>query len=57
MIDPRTGLGVTNHVTARVIAADAATADALATALTVLGPEGLADMRARFPGVLIDLTR
>lgn len=51
IIDPRTGLGVTHGYTAHVIAADAATADALATALSVLGPEGLALVRQRFPGV------
>ena len=35
VVDPRTGVGLTNHVTAHVIAPDGATADALATALTV----------------------
>ena len=38
VVDPRTGMGLTNGVTARVIARDGATADALATALTVAGP-------------------
>jgi thiamine biosynthesis lipoprotein len=38
VVDPRTGLGLTNGITARVIAPDAATADALATAFSVLGP-------------------
>lgn len=57
VIDPRTGLGVTNHVVARVIAEDAATADALATALTILGPDGAAALCSRFRGVQIDLRR
>jgi thiamine biosynthesis lipoprotein len=57
VIDPRTGLGVTNPFVARVIAKDASTADALATALTVLGPAGVADVRARFPGVVVNVTR
>jgi thiamine biosynthesis lipoprotein len=55
VIDPRTGLGVTNHMVANVIAADGATADALATALTVLGPEALPRMRKRFPGTLLSI--
>ncbi|HEX4932179.1 MAG TPA: FAD:protein FMN transferase, partial [Gemmatimonadaceae bacterium] len=36
VVDPRTGLGVTSPVVATVVADDAALADALATALTVL---------------------
>ena len=43
ILDPRTGLGLTNGVTATVTAADAVTADALASAVCVLGVEdGLA---------------
>ena len=37
IVDPRTGLGVTGPTTATVIAPDATTADALATAASVLG--------------------
>lgn len=55
VVDPRTGLGVTNHVVARVIAEEAATADALATALTILGPDGVAAISTRFRGVFIDI--
>jgi thiamine biosynthesis lipoprotein len=51
VIDPRTGLGVTNHVVAHTIGPDGATADALATALSVLGSAGLELVRARFPDV------
>jgi thiamine biosynthesis lipoprotein len=51
VIDPRTGLGLTNGVTAHVIAADGATADALSTALTVLGPEMASRALARVPEV------
>jgi thiamine biosynthesis lipoprotein len=57
VIDPRSGLGATNRVVARVIGEDAATADALATALTILGPEGAGAISKRFRGVLIDLSR
>jgi thiamine biosynthesis lipoprotein len=39
IIDPRTGMGLTDTWQATVIAPDGMTADALATALVVLGPE------------------
>jgi thiamine biosynthesis lipoprotein len=56
IVDPRTGLGVTSSVTARVIARDAAIADALATALTVLGPDGAQKVLEKFPEAVISLT-
>lgn len=55
VVDPRTGVGVTNHVVAHVIARDGATADALATALSVLGSEGAPQLLTRFPDVLVSL--
>jgi thiamine biosynthesis lipoprotein len=43
IVDPRTGLGLTDHSSVTVIAPRGTTADALATAVSVLGPEkGLA---------------
>lgn len=39
VVDPRTGLGLTDHRTVHVRAPDGATSDAWATALGVLGPE------------------
>jgi thiamine biosynthesis lipoprotein len=57
VLDPRTGLGLTNGIAARVIADDGATADALATALTVVGHEGADALLDRFPGVLVSLSR
>ncbi len=42
IVDPRTALGVTCRTAATVVAPDGETADALATALCVLGPAGLA---------------
>lgn len=51
VLDPATGLGLTRRVQATVIARDGATADALATALCVLGRDRAADTLARFPGV------
>lgn len=56
IVDPRTGLGLINRVTARVIARDATTADALATALTVMGPDGAQKVLDKFPDVVISLT-
>ena len=50
IVDPRTGLGVRDGPAVTVVAPLATTADALATALCVLGPaEGLAVLE-RFPG-------
>ena len=43
IVDPRTGLGLTDRSTVTVIASDGMTADALASAVSVLGPdEGVA---------------
>lgn len=39
ILDPRTGIGLTDHSLVTVIAADGTTADSLATAVSVLGPE------------------
>ena len=49
VVDPRTGLGLTNGLTATVIAQHGALADALATALTVLGTRDAERVLARFP--------
>ena len=55
VVDPRTGWALTSIVTAHVIASDAALADALATAATVVGRSGLEGLRARFPQARIEL--
>ena len=39
IIDPRTGIGVTNRCRVTIIAPDAMTADSLASAVTVMGPK------------------
>jgi thiamine biosynthesis lipoprotein len=39
IVDPRTGLGLTDHSLVTVIAPDCTTADSLATAVSVLGPQ------------------
>lgn len=50
IVDPRTGLGVTGPTTVTVIAPDATTADALATAASVLGHAAGPEVVAAFPG-------
>jgi thiamine biosynthesis lipoprotein len=56
ILDPRTGLGLEGIEAVTVTASDATTADALATALRVLGPARAAGVLAQFPGAaaLID---
>ncbi len=48
IVDPRTGLGLTTHCGASVIARDGMSADALATAAVVLGPAGSTRLWERF---------
>ena len=50
IIDPRTGLGLTRRIGATVIAPDGMTADALDTAVCVLGPEKGLELIERTPG-------
>ncbi len=50
IVDPRTGWALSSRTSASVIAPYATLSDALATALCVLGPDGLATMR-HFDGV------
>jgi thiamine biosynthesis lipoprotein len=51
IVDPRTGLGVVGHAAVTVIAPDGATADAVATAASVLGPVGGLRFVESLPGV------
>jgi len=44
IVDPRTGLGLTDHSLVTVIARDGMTADSLSTALSVQGPAGAAKL-------------
>jgi len=57
VVDPRTGLALTRNVTATVIASDGATADALATTLTVLSREEGKRLLEHFPGALAGVRR
>ena len=50
VVDPRTGIGVAGPAAVTVIAPDCTTADALATAANVLGPEAGPAVIGRFPG-------
>lgn len=50
IVDPRTGLGVTGPAAVTVIAPDCTTADALATAASVLGPTAGTRLVAATPG-------
>jgi FAD:protein FMN transferase len=54
VIDPRTGQALTTPAVTRVIAPDGMLADALATALAVLGAEAAPALERHFPGTLID---
>ena len=56
IVDPRTGLGVTTDRVAHVIAEDAAVADGLATALTIIDIADGVTLRARFPEAMISVT-
>lgn len=55
VVDPRTGMALTSDAVAHVIAADGATADALATALTVLGSEDARTVMTRFPDAVFSI--
>jgi thiamine biosynthesis lipoprotein len=50
IIDPRTGLGLTRRIGATVICPDGMTADALDTAVCVLGPERGIELIEKTPG-------
>lgn len=57
IVDPRTGLGLTDRVAATVIAPDGLTSDPLATAACVLGPERGAALVRSFPGASVTIRR
>jgi thiamine biosynthesis lipoprotein len=50
ILDPRTGIGLTDHSLVVVLARDGMTADSLATAVSVLGPEEGLRLADRTPG-------
>jgi thiamine biosynthesis lipoprotein ApbE/formylglycine-generating enzyme required for sulfatase activity len=50
IVDPRTGLGLSDQALVTIVAPDGATADALATAVSVLGPEEGSSLIEGTPG-------
>jgi len=57
ILDPRTGLGTTDALSATVIAADGMTADSLATALCVMAPDEGIRLIESLPGVSAQVVR
>ncbi|MBM3837912.1 MAG: FAD:protein FMN transferase [Verrucomicrobia bacterium] len=57
LVDPHTGVGVTDHSLVTVIARDSTTADSLATAVSVLGPEKGLKLIDRTPGAAARIVR
>jgi thiamine biosynthesis lipoprotein len=57
IVDPRTGVGLTDHSLVTVVASDCATADALATAVSVLGPDAGLKLIERKDNVEAKITR
>lgn len=51
LIDPRTGVGLTDHSSVTVVAQDCTTADAMASVVSVLGPEAGLQLVEATPGV------
>jgi thiamine biosynthesis lipoprotein len=57
IIDPRTGIGLTDHSLVRVIALDCITADSLTKVVSVLGPEKGLKFIENTPGVAASIVR
>jgi len=57
IVDPRTGIGLTDHSLVTVIARDCTTADALATAVSVLGPKAGLKLIETTKGAATHITR
>jgi thiamine biosynthesis lipoprotein len=57
IVDPRTGFGLTDHSLVNVIARNGTTADSLATAVSVLGPEAGLRLIESTPGTAARIVR
>lgn len=57
IVDPRTGLGITDHSLVSVLAPDCTTTDLLETTITVLGPEKGLNLIADTPGTAVYIVR
>lgn len=57
IVDPRTGLGLTTRSSVTITAPDCITADSLATAVSVLGPEAGLNLLEKYPGAQAYIVR
>jgi thiamine biosynthesis lipoprotein len=57
IVDPKTGLGLTERSSVTIVAPDCASADALATAVSVLGPRRGLELVEKTPGVAAFIVR
>lgn len=57
IIDPRTGLGLTESASVTVVATDATTADSLATAISVAGRDSGKELLEKYPGAAMFFVR
>lgn len=57
IVDPKTGLGLTERRSVSVVAPDATTSDSLATALSVIGLDGAARVLSQYPGTSARIRR
>ena len=57
LIDPHTGLGLTDHSSVTIIAPDCTTADSLASAVSVLGPKRGLELVEKTPGAAAYIER
>jgi FAD:protein FMN transferase len=57
IVDPRTGIGLTDHSSVTVIAPDGITADGMATAVNVMGPEKGLNLVDQTPGTAALIVR
>ena len=57
VIDPRTGMALTDHCSVTVVAPNATTTDGLSTGISVLGPEAGLAVAEKLPGVAAFIVR
>jgi thiamine biosynthesis lipoprotein len=57
VVDPRTGIGLTDHGTVTIVGPDSTTADALGKAVGVLGPEKGLQLVESMPGMAAHIVR
>lgn len=57
IVDPRTGIGLTDHSLVTVVAPNAMTADAVSKPVSVLGPEEGIKFANSIPGVVVRILR